>query len=68
MGYQCQQYVKARRQPRHARVSLHVVQCVDCGCQLQATHLVHRFGERCRTCFDGFMAGAVHMASRYQEQ
>ena len=66
MGYERQHYTKVRRQPRHASVSLCVVHCVDCRRPLVATHVVKRFGDRCRGCWDAFMVGAVHMASQFE--
>ncbi len=56
---------KERKQLRHARVPLCTVQCVDCLGELPGTYLFHRFGGRCRHCFDQFMAGAFQMASHY---
>lgn len=67
MSYQRQHFVKVRKQPRHASMSLCVVHCIDCRRPLQATHVVHRFGERCRGCFDGYMAGALQMAGHYTD-
>lgn len=64
MSWNRKQYRKVLKPVRHARVNLCVVHCVDCGCQLQATHLVIRFGDRCRACWSAFSAGAAEMASR----
>jgi len=66
MGWTRQQFKKeVRERPRHARVSLCIVRCVDCQRELHATHLVHRFGERCRPCFDAFQHGPTEMASHW---
>jgi hypothetical protein len=67
MGWKRKSYQRENKRPRHASVSLCVVHCVDCSMQLQATHLVHRFGNRCRGCFENYMAGAVLMASCYAD-
>jgi hypothetical protein len=68
MGWKRSHYQRDNKRPRHASVVLCVVQCVDCSMQLQATHLVHRFGNRCRGCFDSYMAGAALMASHYARE
>ena len=65
MGFLRSHYRKERKQLRHARVPLCTVQCVDCLAELPGTYLFERFGGRCRHCFNGFLAGAVHMASHY---
>lgn len=64
MSWSRSQYQKKDRRPRHAQVSLCIVHCVECQRPLQATHVVLRFGERCRKCFDAFLDGAREMASR----
>jgi ribosomal protein S27E len=52
MGWNRQQFCVERKQPRHAHIPLGKAYCVDCGRELQTTHLVARFGARCRWCFD----------------
>ncbi len=52
MGWNATQYKQVRKEPRHARVSLSVVRCVDCERQLQQTHQVVRYGGRCRPCWE----------------
>ncbi len=64
MSWNRRQFRKERKQPRHARTSLCVVHCADCGRELRMTHLVIRFGERCRGCWQQFVGGPVEMASR----
>jgi hypothetical protein len=61
------QYREIHRPARHVHRSLCIVQCVDCGTQLHATHVVARFGARCRHCWAAFMRGAEAMASHYSE-
>jgi RNA polymerase-binding transcription factor DksA len=52
MGWSRQQFTKVERKHlRHAHVALDKAYCVDCGRELQTTHLVARFGERCHRCF-----------------
>lgn len=67
MSWKRKQHRKEWKQPRHARVSLCVVHCVDCHRELTATYLVTRFENRCRACWSAFVAGAVEMASQYEE-
>ena len=63
MGFHRQHFIKPTRQPRHVRVPLHVANCTDCGSQLQHTHQVSRFGNRCRGCFvAGTQAGSADFA------
>jgi hypothetical protein len=64
MGWNRQQFRVERKQLRHARIPFDKVYCADCGRELAATHLVARFGERCKQCFDAFWQGvAVPTAS-----
>jgi hypothetical protein len=65
MSWKRSHYQRDHKRPRHASVSLCVVHCVDCSAQLRATHLVQRFGNRCRGCFDAYTVGARQMASHY---
>ncbi len=64
MSWKAQQYTKRERKVRHARISLHVNCCEDCGCELRATHQVMFFGSRCRVCFDAYTSGVVVVLSR----
>jgi hypothetical protein len=52
------QYRKEVRPVRHARVALSEAQCVDCGCALHVTHVINRFGLRCRSCWRLFFSAA----------
>jgi ribosomal protein S27E len=61
------QYVKRARRPQHARVNFCTVACIDCGHSLCTTHLVGRFGDRCRSCFDTFWSAAATMAGHYEQ-
>lgn len=65
MGWGRSHFHKERKQVRHAQVSLGAAYCVDCLVELPGTHLFHRFGDRCRRCFGGALAGAVSMACHY---
>jgi len=64
MSWKAQQYTKRERRVRHARVSLRVNRCEDCGCQLGSTHQVMLFGGRCVVCFDAYTFGAVLVLGR----
>ena len=65
MGWNRQHFSVERKQPRHAHVPLGKACCVDCGRELQTTHLVARFGARCRRCFDALWHAAMaQMASQ----
>ncbi len=55
MGWSTIQYKPDRKEPRHARVRLDVVHCVDCERQLHQTHLVALYGERCRPCWQALV-------------
>ncbi len=59
MSWKTQQYTKRERRVRHARISLRVNRCEECGCELHATHQVMLFGGRCRVCFDVYTSGGV---------
>ncbi|GCE28135.1 hypothetical protein KDA_36190 [Dictyobacter alpinus] len=50
------EYVK---QPKHARVSFHAAQCQDCGRELRITHVIRRFGGRCRACWSTLHFGVA---------
>lgn len=63
MSWQRSQFKKVRRQSQHARASMCVASCCDCGTQLHVTHVLVRFGNRCRRCWSAFMRGAEDMAS-----
>jgi len=53
MGYQRQQFRAEPKRVRHARVSFCVAHCIDCQVQLSVTHVIVRFGGRCRRCWSG---------------
>ncbi len=55
MGWNRQQFRKERKVVRRSRVRLSAAHCVECGCELSASHLVHRFGEQCRACWQMFI-------------
>ncbi len=61
------QYKKESKPVRHARVSLCMIQCVDCQRELQMTHLVVRFGQRCRSCWQALMDGVEAEVARQAE-
>ena len=68
MSWRRAQFQETHRTVQHFHRSLCIVQCVDCGTQLHATHLVARFGNRCRSCWGAFMRGAEAMASHYTNE
>jgi hypothetical protein len=51
------QYKKELKPVRHARVPLCMMRCVDCQRELRVTHLVARFGQRCRSCWQALLDG-----------
>ncbi len=55
MGWSREQFREESRRPRHARVSLRVACCVECGRELHATHQVSLYEARCRPCWQVFM-------------
>ena len=65
MSWNRLQHSKTAKRPQHVRVSLCVAACMDCGRPLQVTHLVDRFGGRCRPCFSVFWSGAQGMAHQF---
>jgi recombinational DNA repair protein (RecF pathway) len=68
MSWRRSQYQETHRTVRHFHRSLCIAQCVDCHAQLQVTHVVARFGGRCRRCWDAFRRGAETMASHYANE
>jgi len=63
MSWNRQQFCKDRKSSRRSRVRLCMVQCAECGRELANRHLVHRFGERCRACWQRVVGSPVEMAS-----
>jgi hypothetical protein len=59
MGWNRKRFQEERKQPRHAHLPLAQAYCADCGRELPVTHVVARFGERCKHCFEAFWQGAM---------
>ncbi len=53
---QRQERTLAKKRPQHARVSLRVLQCIDCESVLSAAH-PHGLLNRCRSCWQALQMG-----------
>lgn len=66
MSWNRRQFHKEHKVSRRSRVRLCAVQCAECGRELANRHLVHRFGERCRACWQRVVGSPAEMASHVE--
>ncbi len=57
---------KEHKALRRSRVRLCVAHCAECGRELANRHLVHRFGERCRACWQRVVGSPAEIASHIE--
>lgn len=70
MGWSRQQFEQSKKfskRPRHARVPLTVVQCVDCFRPLSSTYPATASEYRCRSCYSSYVVRAFSLTGLAEE-